>query len=123
MFCSMLEVSWAEGGVGRGRRRARHRKISWRLGGGRWLGRRGGGGPCRGRFSRFVRNEHPVGVMISERSGRTLVHLYPDRSARSLANGQLNGSVSKGSHKEDGLLRSKGLDGSGGYEDGPAKKR
>lgn len=41
----------------------------------------------------------------------------------SLANGQLNGSGSKGSHKEDGLLRSKGLDGSGGYEDSPAKKR
>lgn len=39
----------------------------------------------------------------------------------SLANGQLNGSGSKGSHKEDGLLRSKGLDGSS--EDGPAKKR
>ncbi|KAJ0003359.1 hypothetical protein NQD34_008457 [Periophthalmus magnuspinnatus] len=41
----------------------------------------------------------------------------------SLANGQLNGSVSKGSHKEDGCLRSKGLDGSGAYQDGPAKKR
>ncbi|CAL1584715.1 unnamed protein product [Knipowitschia caucasica] len=41
----------------------------------------------------------------------------------SLANGQLNGSVSKGIHKEDGLLRSKGMGASGGYEDGPAKKR
>ncbi|XP_044026627.1 protein Jumonji [Siniperca chuatsi] len=40
----------------------------------------------------------------------------------SLANGQLNGSGSKGSHKEDG--RSQGLDGSNKYcEDGPAKKR
>uniref|UniRef100_UPI003AAEB04D protein Jumonji n=1 Tax=Centroberyx gerrardi TaxID=166262 RepID=UPI003AAEB04D len=42
----------------------------------------------------------------------------------SLANGQLNGSGSKGGHKEDGSLRSQGLDGSGEYsEDGPAKKR
>lgn len=42
----------------------------------------------------------------------------------SLANGQLNSSGSKGSHKEDGLLRSKGLDASGRYgEDSPAKKR
>uniref|UniRef100_A0AAQ5Z6S9 Protein Jumonji n=1 Tax=Amphiprion ocellaris TaxID=80972 RepID=A0AAQ5Z6S9_AMPOC len=42
----------------------------------------------------------------------------------SLANGQLNGSGSKGSHKEDGSLRSQGLDGSGEYpEDSPAKKR
>uniref|UniRef100_A0A3B5AXX2 Protein Jumonji n=1 Tax=Stegastes partitus TaxID=144197 RepID=A0A3B5AXX2_9TELE len=42
----------------------------------------------------------------------------------SLANGQLNGSGSKGSHKEDGSLRSQGLDGSSEYcEDGPAKKR
>ncbi|XP_020788219.2 protein Jumonji [Boleophthalmus pectinirostris] len=41
----------------------------------------------------------------------------------SLSNGQLNGSVSKGSHKEDGCLRSKGLDGSGAYQDSPAKKR
>uniref|UniRef100_A0A665UGF9 Protein Jumonji n=1 Tax=Echeneis naucrates TaxID=173247 RepID=A0A665UGF9_ECHNA len=42
----------------------------------------------------------------------------------SLANGQLNGSGSKGSHKEDGSLRSQGLDGSSEYcEDSPAKKR
>uniref|UniRef100_A0A672I539 Protein Jumonji n=1 Tax=Salarias fasciatus TaxID=181472 RepID=A0A672I539_SALFA len=42
----------------------------------------------------------------------------------SLANGQLNGSGSKGSHKDDGSLRSQGLHGSGEYgEDGPAKKR
>ncbi|XP_069031801.1 protein Jumonji isoform X2 [Embiotoca jacksoni] len=42
----------------------------------------------------------------------------------SLANGQLNGSGSKGSHKEDGSLRSQSLDGSSEYcEDGPAKKR
>lgn len=42
----------------------------------------------------------------------------------SLANGKLNGSGSKGSHKDDVLLRSKGLDGSGRYgEDSPAKKR
>ncbi|KAF3707417.1 Protein Jumonji Jumonji/ARID domain-containing protein 2 [Channa argus] len=42
----------------------------------------------------------------------------------SLANGQLNSSGSKGSHKEDGSLRSKGLDGSSEYcEDSPAKKR
>ncbi|XP_037650327.1 protein Jumonji isoform X1 [Sebastes umbrosus] len=41
----------------------------------------------------------------------------------SLANGQLNGSGSKGSHKEDGSLRSQGH-GSREYgEDGPAKKR
>ncbi|GLD65929.1 protein Jumonji [Lates japonicus] len=41
----------------------------------------------------------------------------------SLANGQLNGSGSKG-HKEDGSLRSQGLDGSSEYcEDSPAKKR
>ncbi|XP_045915088.1 protein Jumonji [Micropterus dolomieu] len=40
----------------------------------------------------------------------------------SLANGQLKGCGSKGSHKEDG--RSQGLDGSSKYgEDGPAKKR
>ncbi|XP_037548716.1 protein Jumonji isoform X1 [Nematolebias whitei] len=42
----------------------------------------------------------------------------------SLANGQLNGSGSKGSHKEDGSLRSQGLHGSSKYgEDSPAKKR
>uniref|UniRef100_A0A096LTR6 Protein Jumonji n=1 Tax=Poecilia formosa TaxID=48698 RepID=A0A096LTR6_POEFO len=42
----------------------------------------------------------------------------------SLANGQLNGSVSKGCHKEDGSLRSQGLHGSNKYgEDSPAKKR
>ncbi|KAI3358069.1 hypothetical protein L3Q82_003080 [Scortum barcoo] len=42
----------------------------------------------------------------------------------SLANGQLNGSGSKGGHKDDGSLRSQGLDGSSKYgEDGPAKKR
>ncbi|XP_044191078.1 protein Jumonji isoform X3 [Thunnus albacares] len=42
----------------------------------------------------------------------------------SLANGQLNSSGSKGSHKEDGSLRSQSLDGSSEYcEDGPAKKR
>ncbi|XP_030596394.1 protein Jumonji isoform X2 [Archocentrus centrarchus] len=42
----------------------------------------------------------------------------------SLANGQLNGPGSKGSHKEDGSLRCQGLDGSSEYcEDGPAKKR
>ncbi|XP_006788157.1 protein Jumonji [Neolamprologus brichardi] len=42
----------------------------------------------------------------------------------SLANGQLNGSGSKGSHKEDGSLRRQGLKGSGEYcEDSPAKKR
>lgn len=40
-----------------------------------------------------------------------------------LANGQLNGSGSKGSHKEDGSLRSQGLDGGKYGEDGPAKKR
>uniref|UniRef100_A0A3Q3AF52 Protein Jumonji n=1 Tax=Kryptolebias marmoratus TaxID=37003 RepID=A0A3Q3AF52_KRYMA len=41
-----------------------------------------------------------------------------------LANGQLNGSVSKGIHKEDGSLRSQGLHGSNKYgEDSPAKKR
>lgn len=39
-----------------------------------------------------------------------------------LANG-LNGSGSKGNHKEDGSLRSQGLDGSKYCEDGPAKKR
>lgn len=42
----------------------------------------------------------------------------------SLANGQLNGSGSKGSHKEDGSLRRQGLKGSSEYcEDSPAKKR
>lgn len=42
----------------------------------------------------------------------------------SLANGQLNGTGSKGSHKEDGSLRSQGLHGNNGYgEDSPAKKR
>uniref|UniRef100_A0A7N9AM43 Protein Jumonji n=1 Tax=Mastacembelus armatus TaxID=205130 RepID=A0A7N9AM43_9TELE len=42
----------------------------------------------------------------------------------SLANGQLNGSGSKGSHKQDGSLRSQGRDGSSEYcEDSPAKKR
>ncbi|XP_041867268.1 protein Jumonji isoform X2 [Melanotaenia boesemani] len=42
----------------------------------------------------------------------------------SLANGQLNGPGSKGSHKEDGSLRSQGLHGSSEYgEDSPAKKR
>ncbi|XP_035038294.2 protein Jumonji [Hippoglossus stenolepis] len=42
----------------------------------------------------------------------------------SLANGQLNGSGSKGSHKEDGSLRSQGLVGSREYcEGGPPKKR
>uniref|UniRef100_A0A3Q0SGT2 Protein Jumonji n=1 Tax=Amphilophus citrinellus TaxID=61819 RepID=A0A3Q0SGT2_AMPCI len=42
----------------------------------------------------------------------------------SLANGQLNGPGSKGSHKEDGSLRCQGLDGSSEYcGDGPAKKR
>ncbi|KAF6737874.1 Protein Jumonji, partial [Oryzias melastigma] len=41
----------------------------------------------------------------------------------SLANGQLNGTGSKGSHKEDGSLRSQGLHGNNGYgEDSPAKK-
>lgn len=37
-----------------------------------------------------------------------------------LANGQLNGSASKNGHKDDGSLRSQGLDGG---EDGPVKKR
>ncbi|XP_041664698.1 protein Jumonji isoform X2 [Cheilinus undulatus] len=41
----------------------------------------------------------------------------------SLANGQLNGSGSKGGHKQDGSLHSQGLDGSSKYEDSPAKKR
>ncbi|KAM3858036.1 protein Jumonji [Diretmus argenteus] len=42
----------------------------------------------------------------------------------SLANGQLNGSGSKGGHKDDGCSRSQSLDGSSEYsEDGPAKKR
>lgn len=42
----------------------------------------------------------------------------------SLANGQLNGSGSKGSHKEDGSLHSQGLHGNSKYgEDSPAKKR
>uniref|UniRef100_A0A3P9KCH9 Protein Jumonji n=2 Tax=Oryzias latipes TaxID=8090 RepID=A0A3P9KCH9_ORYLA len=42
----------------------------------------------------------------------------------SLANGQLNGTGSKGSHKEDGSLRSQGLHGNNGYgEESPAKKR
>ncbi|XP_036001101.1 protein Jumonji [Fundulus heteroclitus] len=42
----------------------------------------------------------------------------------SLANGQLNGSISKGCHKEDCSLRSQGLHGSSKYaEDSPAKKR
>nr|XP_029138450.1 LOW QUALITY PROTEIN: protein Jumonji-like [Labrus bergylta] len=42
----------------------------------------------------------------------------------SLANGQLNGSGSKGGHKQDGSLHSQGLDGGSKYgEDGPAKKR
>ncbi|KAG7499970.1 Jumonji isoform X2 [Solea senegalensis] len=45
-------------------------------------------------------------------------------SSGSLANGQLNGSGSKGIHKEDSSVRSQGLDGSSEYcEDGPAKKR
>uniref|UniRef100_A0A665UHU1 Protein Jumonji n=1 Tax=Echeneis naucrates TaxID=173247 RepID=A0A665UHU1_ECHNA len=47
-----------------------------------------------------------------------------DGTTNSNANGQLNGSGSKGSHKEDGSLRSQGLDGSSEYcEDSPAKKR
>ncbi|XP_075962634.1 protein Jumonji isoform X3 [Anarhichas minor] len=41
----------------------------------------------------------------------------------SLANGQLNGSGSKGSHKEDGSLRSQGHGSREYSEDGPAKKR
>ncbi|KAM4725614.1 protein Jumonji [Anableps anableps] len=42
----------------------------------------------------------------------------------SLANGQLNGSVLKGCHKEDGSLRSQGLHGNNKYgEESPAKKR
>ncbi|KAM9384941.1 protein Jumonji isoform 2-T2 [Pholidichthys leucotaenia] len=42
----------------------------------------------------------------------------------SLSNGQLNGPGSKGSHKDDGLLRSQGLDGGSEYcEDSPAKKK
>ncbi|XP_032390893.1 protein Jumonji isoform X1 [Etheostoma spectabile] len=41
----------------------------------------------------------------------------------SLANGQLNGSGSKGSHKEDGSLRSQGHGSHEYCEDGPAKKR
>ncbi|XP_063755927.1 protein Jumonji isoform X2 [Eleginops maclovinus] len=41
----------------------------------------------------------------------------------SLANGQLNGSGSKGSHKEDGSLRSQGHGSHEYREDGPAKKR
>ncbi|XP_074543742.1 protein Jumonji [Halichoeres trimaculatus] len=42
----------------------------------------------------------------------------------SLVNGQLNGSGSKGGHKQDGSLHSKNHDGSSKYgEDGPAKKR
>ncbi|XP_059205090.1 protein Jumonji isoform X2 [Centropristis striata] len=41
----------------------------------------------------------------------------------SLANGQLNGSGSKGSHKEDGSLRSQGHGSREYCEDGPAKKR
>lgn len=45
-------------------------------------------------------------------------------SSGSLVNGQLNGSGSKGGHKQDGSLHSKGHDGSSKYgEDGPAKKR
>lgn len=40
-----------------------------------------------------------------------------------LANGQLNGSGSKNNHKEDGSLRSQGLDGGKYGEDGPVKKR
>uniref|UniRef100_A0A1A8JLP2 Protein Jumonji n=1 Tax=Nothobranchius kuhntae TaxID=321403 RepID=A0A1A8JLP2_NOTKU len=48
----------------------------------------------------------------------------PTNSDGSMANGQLNGSGSKGSHKEDGSLRSQGLHGSNKYgEDSPAKKR
>ncbi|KAI4817393.1 hypothetical protein KUCAC02_010794, partial [Chaenocephalus aceratus] len=41
----------------------------------------------------------------------------------SLANGQLNGSGSKGSHKEDGSLRSQGHGSHEYTEDGPPKKR
>uniref|UniRef100_A0A8C9X3V8 Protein Jumonji n=1 Tax=Sander lucioperca TaxID=283035 RepID=A0A8C9X3V8_SANLU len=41
----------------------------------------------------------------------------------SLANGQLNGSGSKGSHKEHGSLRSQGHGSHEYCEDGPAKKR
>uniref|UniRef100_A0A8C2WJW9 Protein Jumonji n=1 Tax=Cyclopterus lumpus TaxID=8103 RepID=A0A8C2WJW9_CYCLU len=41
----------------------------------------------------------------------------------SLANGQLNGSGLKGSHKEDGSLRSQGPGSREYCEDGPAKKR
>ncbi|XP_042362722.1 protein Jumonji [Plectropomus leopardus] len=41
----------------------------------------------------------------------------------SLSNGQLNGSGSKGSHKEDGSLRSQGHGSREYCEDGPAKKR
>lgn len=47
----------------------------------------------------------------------------PPAGASLHANGQLNGSGSKGGHKDDGSLRSQGLDGGKYGEDGPAKKR
>nr|XP_040045263.1 protein Jumonji [Gasterosteus aculeatus aculeatus] len=47
----------------------------------------------------------------------------PPNSNGSLANGQLNGSGSKGSHKEDGSLRSQGHGSREYNEDGPPKKR
>lgn len=47
----------------------------------------------------------------------------PPAGASLLANGQLNGSGSKSGHKDDGSLRSQGLDGGKYGEDGPAKKR
>lgn len=47
----------------------------------------------------------------------------PPPGASLLANGQLNGSGSKSGHKDDGSLRSQGLDGGKYSEDGPAKKR
>lgn len=48
---------------------------------------------------------------------------HPPPGASLLANGQLNGSGSKSGHKDDGSLRSQGLDGGKYSEDGPAKKR
>lgn len=60
-------------------------------------------------------------LLLRHRSDSFLLLLVPGASL--LANGQLNGSGSKNGHKEDGSLRSQGLDGGKYCEDGPAKKR
>lgn len=57
-------------------------------------------------------------AVIGWRRVNSRLPLLPGASL--LANGQLNGSASKNGHKDDGSLRSQGLDGG---EDGPVKKR